>query len=842
MKIVDRSFRSLVEKELSLGLLTICFLASFALGQYGGGSGTSNDPFLIATAEHLNTIGTRAQDLDKTFRVTAPINLTGVTFNVIGSDPNFPFSGEFDGNCLAISNLTILSSTTNSVGLFGIIDGPTALVQDVILIDPVVNLPVNSSVGALAGRMVEGQVSRCQVTNAQVTGFESIGGLVGSTNVDATISDCQSSGAIVGRDNVGALVGFNLQGGIHRCKAAGTVTSDGDDFATGFGGLIGKNSGVVRNCYTTASVDGKIQNGGLAGSNELPGSVRYCLAVNTVTGITTTGGLFGDHASNDILQCFWDFSVSNIGEMCGQGSTGTGCDNTAGLATAALWDPNTFQNAGWDFVTEDVNGTDDVWKLCRGGEGYPQLWWEQFTLTEGTHVMPEDFVEFEITLNGHQASDDSLSQATGTGTVQLDRSTREITWSIDYTDTSLVNGRDSAQTANFHGPAIPRQSAVSIMEFARATEATPEYDDQLSYGVVNGKLYSLCPVQLTADGMQQLLDELWYATIQTTTQADGEIRGQVLTKNPQTSDLTVTRAVFRAFRDRENPKDNFVIRGELPVTLGIDAYNPDTDVIYASIGTDQFVEFAYAIPRPGSTVSPPANRNGNIRFSGVGDVDADLGRFILSINLSRNNRPGKFTLTGRQIDLGGLESVAANPLVVELRLGDYRGLWQYVEPEDDKLLNGRSQMPLCLLSGVKDAMVIDSRRARVIASPTRGDSLILRAQVSAADPAVNLSAGDVTVRWGSIADPDNFEETLDPAGFTALGGEGSGRWRYRRPRGVDTAQFRVVSMTIDFSRCQAQLNVRSVQEGLVREGTGVFTIEVGNGGSIYSVSDEVTLN
>ena len=34
----------------------------------------------------------------------------------------------------------------------------------------------------------------------------------------------------------------------------------------------------------------------------------------------------------------------------------------------------TFTGAGWDFVGEDVNGVDDVWKI-REGVTYPQLSW-----------------------------------------------------------------------------------------------------------------------------------------------------------------------------------------------------------------------------------------------------------------------------------------------------------------------------------------------------------------------------------------------------------------------------------------------------------------------------------
>jgi len=35
----------------------------------------------------------------------------------------------------------------------------------------------------------------------------------------------------------------------------------------------------------------------------------------------------------------------------------------------------TFLDAGWDFVGETKNGTEDLWWILEG-EDYPRLWWE----------------------------------------------------------------------------------------------------------------------------------------------------------------------------------------------------------------------------------------------------------------------------------------------------------------------------------------------------------------------------------------------------------------------------------------------------------------------------------
>ncbi len=36
---------------------------------------------------------------------------------------------------------------------------------------------------------------------------------------------------------------------------------------------------------------------------------------------------------------------------------------------------STYLNAGWDFIDETENGTDDIWWILEG-QDYPRLWWE----------------------------------------------------------------------------------------------------------------------------------------------------------------------------------------------------------------------------------------------------------------------------------------------------------------------------------------------------------------------------------------------------------------------------------------------------------------------------------
>ncbi|UCF17746.1 MAG: hypothetical protein JSW59_09835, partial [Phycisphaerales bacterium] len=55
-------------------LLCVLFLALPARAKYGGGTGEPDDPYLIYTAEQMNTIGAEPNDWDKHFKLMADID------------------------------------------------------------------------------------------------------------------------------------------------------------------------------------------------------------------------------------------------------------------------------------------------------------------------------------------------------------------------------------------------------------------------------------------------------------------------------------------------------------------------------------------------------------------------------------------------------------------------------------------------------------------------------------------------------------------------------------------------------------------------------------------------
>jgi hypothetical protein len=77
------------------------------------------------------------------------------------------------------------------------------------------------------------------------------------------------------------------------------------------------------------------------------------------------GGLIGHYRYGDVINCFWDTETS------GQ----TTSDGGASKTTAETQTASTFLEAGWDFMDEVENGTDDIWWILEG-QDYPRLWWE----------------------------------------------------------------------------------------------------------------------------------------------------------------------------------------------------------------------------------------------------------------------------------------------------------------------------------------------------------------------------------------------------------------------------------------------------------------------------------
>ncbi len=158
-------------------------------------------------------------------------------------------------------------------------------------------------------------------------------------------------------ESVGVVAGEN-DGSVMQCHSTGTVGGNST-----VGGLVGMNHGDLTQCYCDGAVNGRYIVGGMAGGNS--GSISTSYSSAAVTGDWYVGGLVG-YCEGGLANCsFWDIQAS------GQDRS----DGGTGKTTAEMQTARTFLDAGWNFVGETDNGTDDIWWILEGKD-YPRLWWE----------------------------------------------------------------------------------------------------------------------------------------------------------------------------------------------------------------------------------------------------------------------------------------------------------------------------------------------------------------------------------------------------------------------------------------------------------------------------------
>jgi hypothetical protein len=260
-------------------------------------------------------------------------------------------------------------------------------------------------IGGLCGWNENGTINNCSSTGL-VTGEDFIGGLCG-WNKNGTISNCSSTGSVTGEDFMGGLCGWNEGGTISKGCSTGSVT--GNNY---LGGLCAGNDGTISDCYANGTVSGDDSLGGLCGINEYGCIIVNCYATGSVTG-GDAGGLCADSYYGTIINCFWDIDTS--GQNTSEGGTGLPTEDMQQIAT--------FTGAGWDFVGEDVNGTDDIWRMCVDGIDYPRLSHEysingDFTCPDGVDLTDFSFLSEDWQIDGLGSYEQP--DLTGDGVINID--------------------------------------------------------------------------------------------------------------------------------------------------------------------------------------------------------------------------------------------------------------------------------------------------------------------------------------------------------------------------------------------------------------------------------------
>ena len=345
-------------------LLALILLAGSAAhaADFAGGTGDPNDPYQIATAAQLTSIGADPTLLDKHY----------VLLNDLDLDPNLPggrvfdravigragqrledFKGHFSGDGHIIRNLVIVSEDNHPVGLFHDV-GRGAKIDQLGIENA--SIDAKHAVGVLAGENA-GSITACYATGL-VKCFPPPRepGTRDAAEVDEGYEEMMKQLREIYGDRYKQLFDPNQRPQpVHVPATAG--------------GLVGANYGRIESCYAAVAVrtpsedPNAVDAGGLVGANA--GAVFASYAVGPVT--EAAGGLVGrdvvlsppgpSHTGRAYLS-FWDTETS------GADTSALGTAKT----TVQMMARQTYQ--GWDYGGH--------WTI-KDAEDYPRLSWEQRT-------------------------------------------------------------------------------------------------------------------------------------------------------------------------------------------------------------------------------------------------------------------------------------------------------------------------------------------------------------------------------------------------------------------------------------------------------------------------------
>lgn len=288
--------KKIVSIILATLLFTLIFSSFFVVADetkipFDKGSGTPADPYQITTIEELDAI---RDYLDCCFMLMNHLDFedddsyanpehkemynTDEGWQPIGYyDEGTEFTGSFDGQDYSISNLFVNQSSSVYSSLFGKIR--TAEITHLDLID--VYVVGRGDVGSVAGGSGGSTIVDCSASGMVIGSGFNVGGLVGWNT--GSIRDCNVSADVTGDFYVGGLVGLN-KGVITDSSASGEVIgSDFKNEVRNIGGLVGGNMGSVFDSFATGNVTGNTYVGGLVGANWH--NISRCYATGEVKGI-----------------------------------------------------------------------------------------------------------------------------------------------------------------------------------------------------------------------------------------------------------------------------------------------------------------------------------------------------------------------------------------------------------------------------------------------------------------------------------------------------------------------------------------------------------------------------
>lgn len=377
------------------------------------GSGTEDDPYLLATAADLKAFRDMANAEASSklcATLTADIDLGGEAWTPFEPSSGYvseAYAGTFDGANHTIKGLSVNSTSSNGVGLFGTVCGAT-----------------------IKNLKVEGNVS------ASNSAF--VGGIVGKTQTSATIDSCSFAGTVTstkknGSAGTAGIIGRVNAGTVTITNCANTAAINGTSaIAAGILGNGGSNKVTIENCYNTGAISGQYYASGICGGSTIKAqtsSIRNCYNSGTIT--ATNGGSY-----------YAGITANFKGTISNSYYANPAADALAGTTPAtaiAITAPDGLADKLGSAFKEDTAGANN---------GYPILVWQA-----GKVVQPDPRIELTGPATLWRTTNEPLPQATITAACRdMDKDTH-----VDWT---VTEGADIIALETPEGAGAANQSVI----------------------------------------------------------------------------------------------------------------------------------------------------------------------------------------------------------------------------------------------------------------------------------------------------------------------------------------------------------------------------------------------
>ena len=303
------------------------------------------------------------------------------------------FIGSFDGQNHTIRNLYINDSQRDYVGLFGKIN--SAVLQNINLENS--NITADIFVGGLCGLSLKSTIRSCHISG-DISGSNTVGGLIGTCKDSCFIEDCSSNTKIQTENKAGGLVASTMDKVIIKNSSAiGSVTG-----LHGIGGFIGNNdiNGQISNCYSSSDVEGTIYVGGFCAHN-VSSQISSCYSNSQVTGRRYLGGFVGKNYKSTINNCY---AMGNIIQ-----------DQAVNSSSACFCGVNNMSNINNSYSATMINFHDIENPKNRGFIGE----------VSGDNLLLNNFYDSQL------SQQDSSIGATGKTTNEMKQQATFIDWDFD---------------------------------------------------------------------------------------------------------------------------------------------------------------------------------------------------------------------------------------------------------------------------------------------------------------------------------------------------------------------------------------------------------------------------